>query len=293
MKNQKMGFWRHALFLGPASLAFALAVVVPFVISVIYSFTDWNGVANDIKFIGLDNFVRIFSGKSNFLGSFWFTLKISVVNVILINVLGTLLAVALTSAIRAKGLFRVAFYLPNTIGGLILGFVWQFIFVTGFPAIGQLLQSGFFNQQWLGTESTSFIGLVIVSVWQNVGYVMVIMTAALMGVPSDLIESARIDGASAVCTFFKVKLPLCMPYITVCLFWTISNAFKMFELNYSLTKGGPYGSTNSMALYIYNDAFANNKYGLATAESLVFFVIIMLITGIQMYFTGKKEREYQ
>ena len=134
---------------------------------------------------------------------------------------------------------------------------------------------------------------MIVSVWQNVGYVMVIMTAALMGVPSDLIESARIDGASAVCTFFKVKLPLCMPYITVCLFWTISNAFKMFELNYSLTKGGPYGSTNSMALYIYNDAFANNKYGLATAESLVFFVIIMLITGIQMYFTGKKEREYQ
>ena len=293
MKKQKMGFWRHALFLGPASLAFALAVVVPFVISVIYSFTDWNGVANDIKFIGLDNFVRIFSGKSNFLGFFWFTLKISVVNVILINVLGTLLAVALTSAIRAKGLFRVAFYLPNTIGGLILGFVWQFIFVTGFPAIGQLLQSGFFNQQWLGTESTAFIGLVIVSVWQNVGYVMVIMTAALMGVPSDLIESARIDGASAVCTFFKVKLPLCMPYITVCLFWTISNAFKMFELNYSLTKGGPYGSTNSMALYIYNDAFANNKYGLATAESLVFFVIIMLITGIQMYFTGKKEREYQ
>lgn len=291
MKKKKVGFWRHLLFLGPASAAFFIAVLIPFIISMGYAFTDWNGVANEVKFVGLKNFIDIFTGKSRFLDSFWFTLKITVVNVILISVVGTLLAAALTSKIKGTGIFRVMFYLPQTIGGLILGFVWQFIFVNGFPAIAQALHLDILNQQWLGTETTAFAALVIVSVWQNAGYVMVIMIAALSGVPSEMVESAKIDGAGSIKIFFKVKLPLCISYITVCLFWTIANAFKMFDLNFSLTKGGPYGSTNSLALAIYNDAFSNNKYGLATAESMVFFVIIMVITGIQFYFTNKKERE--
>lgn len=291
VKKKKAGFWRHALFLGPASAAFLIAVLIPFIISMGYAFTDWNGVANKANFVGLKNFIDIFTGKSRFLDSFWFTLKISVVNVILINIVGTLFAVALTSKVKGRGAFRVMFYLPQTIGGLILGFVWQFIFVNGFPAIAETFHIGILNQQWLGTESTAFAALVIVSVWQNTGYVMVIMIAALSGIPSEMVESAKMDGANAVTVFFKVKLPLCISYITVSLFWTIANAFKMFDLNFSLTKGGPYGSTNSLALGIYNDAFSNNKYGLATAESMVFFVIIMVITGVQLYFTNKKERE--
>ena len=159
------------------------------------------------------------------------------------------------------------------------------------PAIGKLLHFGPLMTPWLGTEMTAYAAIVIVSVWQGMGYVMVIMIAALTGISSELVEAAKIDGANAFQIFFKIKLPLCMPYITLCLFWTISQAFKMFDLNYSLTKGGPYGSTVSLALNIYNDAFANNKYGLATAESFVFFVIILVITSVQMYFSRKKEEE--
>lgn len=158
-------------------------------------------------------------------------------------------------------------------------------------AIGKLLHFGPLMTPWLGTEMTAYAAIVIVSVWQGMGYVMVIMIAALTGISSELVEAAKIDGANAFQIFFKIKLPLCMPYITLCLFWTISQAFKMFDLNYSLTKGGPYGSTVSLALNIYNDAFANNKYGLATAESFVFFVIILVITSVQMYFSRKKEEE--
>lgn len=290
-KKGKVSILGHLLFIGPASVVFTIAVVAPFIISLMYSFTDWNGVANDIKFVGLKNFIRIFSGKSDFLDSLLFTIKVAAITVFLTNVIGTMLAAALTSAIKFKGLFRVSFYLPNTIGGLILGFVWQFIFINGFPSIGDALHLAILKQQWLGTEITAVVAIVIVSIWQNAGYVMVIMTAALSGVSSDLVESAQIDGANGLKTFFKIKLPMCMPYITVCLFWTISNALKMFEINYSLTKGGPYGSTNSLGLAIYNDAFANNKYGLATAESLVFFLIILIITGVQMSITKRKEEK--
>lgn len=294
--NRKKSFnrpalWEHLLFLGPASIVFLIVIIIPFIISVGYSFTDWNGVSSNISFIGIKNFIDIFTGKSNFLGAFKFTFIIAICNVVCMNIAGIAIAALLTTKIPLQSAFRVVFYLPNIIGGLILGFVWQFIFINGVPAIGKLLHFGPLMTPWLGTEMTAYAAIVIVSVWQGMGYVMVIIIAALTGISSELVEAAKIDGANAFQIFFKVKLPLCMPYITLCLFWTISQAFKMFDLNYSLTKGGPYGSTVSLALNIYNDAFANNKYGLATAESFVFFVIILVITSVQMYFSRKKEEE--
>lgn len=296
MESRKKAFnrpklWEHLLFLGPSTVIFVIVILVPFLISIRYSLTNWNGVSADADFVGLKNYISIFTGKSSFLGAFRFTFIISVFNVIFINIIGIVMAALLTKKIPFQSLFRSVFYLPNIIGGLILGFVWQFIFVRGLPVIGSMLDIAFLSKPWLGTTATAYAAIVIVSVWQGMGYVMVIMIAALAGVPKELEEAARIDGAGEVSIFFKVKLPLCMPYITLCLFWTISQAFKMFDLNYSLTKGGPYGSTVSLALNIYNDAFANNKYGLATAESLVFFVIILVITSIQMYFSRKKEEE--
>jgi raffinose/stachyose/melibiose transport system permease protein len=280
------------LFLGPASIFFAIAVLLPFAFSIFYAFTNWNGISQEAALVGLKNFRAAFAPRSDFLNAFWFTLRMALVNIVLVTALGTTLAVALTTSMKLEGAFRVAFYLPQTMGGLILGFIWQFIFVSGFPSIGKLLCLGYFTQQWLGTESTAFTALAIVSVWQGVGYVMLIMIAALSGMPKEVLESARIDGSGALRTFVKIKLPLCMPYISVCLFWTTANALKMFELNFSLTKGGPYGSTVSMAMNIYNDAFSKNKYGLATAESLIFFVIILAITSLQMGFTKRKEKEY-
>lgn len=246
--NRKKSFnrpalWEHLLFLGPASIVFLIVIIIPFIISVGYSFTDWNGVSSNISFIGIKNFIDIFTGKSNFLGAFKFTFIIAICNVVCMNIAGIAIAALLTTKIPLQSAFRVVFYLPNIIGGLILGFVWQFIFINGVPAIGKLLHFGPLMTPWLGTEMTAYAAIVIVSVWQGMGYVMVIMIAALTGISSELVEAAKIDGANAFQIFFKIKLPLCMPYITLCLFWTISQAFKMFDLNYSLTKGGPYGST--------------------------------------------------
>lgn len=295
MKNRLQGikWWQHVLFLGPSIAAFVVVVVVPFVISIYYSFTDWNGVSGKVTFVGLKNFIRIFSGKTDFLNSFWFTFSMAVTSTFVVNALGILLAEVLTTKMRGRNTFRMIFFMPNLIGGLILGFIWQFIFVNGFPVIGEALGSAFFSQQWLGTETTAFLGILIVLVWQNVGYIMVIMIAAFSQVPSTLMEAATIDGAGTVKKFFLIKLPLSIPYIAICIFWTLANAFKMFELNISLTNGGPYGSTTSMALNIYKDAFTNNKYGLATAESLIFFLIVLIVAGGQRYMLSRKEKNLQ
>jgi len=291
-KKKPDGMLRHhLLFLGPSVLVFFIVVAVPFSISLVYSFTDWNGISNEIRFVGFENFKDIFSGNVRFLDSLWFTLRLTAVSVILINLLGLLLAVALTSRLPFRNPMRAAYYLPQTMGGLVLGFIWQFIFVSGFPALGDKLNLDFLAQQWLGTENHAFAALVIVNVWQNAGYVMIILIAGLAGISSELIESAKVEGSGPLHTLLRIKLPLCLPYLTVAIFWTLSNALKMFEINLALTKGGPYGSTTSMALNIYNDAFANNKYGLATAEALVFFAIILAFTSLQLYFSKRKERQ--
>jgi len=202
------------------------------------------------------------------------------------------LAVALTTQLAGSSWFRAIFFLPNTMGGVILGFIWRFIFVVGFAYIGKVTSLWLFQLSWLATFKTAFMGIVIVSVWQSVGYVMVIMIAGLVGVPQDLVESATLDGANAWHNLIYVRLPLCMPYITICLFWTLSCSLKLFDLIVALTAGGPYGSTTTMALNIYRDAFVNNKFGLATAEALVFSIIILFVTGSQLYWSKKMEADY-
>lgn len=282
----------HFVFLGPSTIIFIIIMLVPIFLTFGYSFTNWNGISGKADFVGLKNFITIFSGEGTFLDSFWFTFGIAIIVFILTNLLGIALAVVLTSRIPGSNWFRAIFFLPNTMGGVLLGFIWRFIFVVGFAFIGETLGLKLFQLQWLGTFKTASAGLVIVSVWQSVGYVMVIMIAGLVGVPQDLLESATLDGANAWQNLIRVRLPLCMPYITICLFWTLSNALKMFDLNVALTKGGPYGSTTSMAFNIYNDAFANNKFGLATAEALIFSLIILIVTSLQLYLSKKAEADY-
>lgn len=278
------------LFLMPAFIVFALVVIIPFFGSVYYSLTDWNGISKSPNFVGLGNYIRILSGRTGFTQSVLFTVKLSAAVVLISNMLGILLALLLTSGfVRHSNFFRSLFYVPNTIGGVILGFIWQFIFLLGFPMIGNAIGSAFLSQQWLGTEGGAFLALLIVNVWKSTGYIMIIMIAAFTGVDQSLIDSAKIDGAGFWSIFFQIKLPLCIPYISVCLFWSISSAFKMFELNYALTEGGPYGSTVSMALNIYNNAFVNNKYGIATAESIIFLLIVMVVTFLQLRITRKAE----
>jgi raffinose/stachyose/melibiose transport system permease protein len=283
----------HIVFLGPATLLFAVVVFIPFLISIYFSLTDWNGISKTMNFIGFNNYINIFTENSRFLQAFGFTFNISFVIVALTNIIGIGLAALLINKFFGSNLFRAIFFLPNTMGGVVMGYIWRFIFLLVIQYLGITLNWAIFKLPWLGTEETAFVALVIVSVWQGVGYVMVIMIAALAGVPLELSEAAKIDGASSWRTFWKIKIPFTMPYITVCLFWTIATAFKMFDINVALTKGGPYGSTTPMALQIYYDAFNSNRYGFANAESIVFFLIIFLVTSIQLFLSRRKERAYE
>lgn len=289
---KKTSQWlQQIVFVGPALVFFSLIVLIPFAMSMYYSFTEWNGVTSNVRWVGLDNFRRILLEDQDFRASFWFTIRFTLAAVLLTNLVGFGLALLLTQKLKARNPLRTVFFLPNVIGGLLLGFIWQFIFVRGFSAIGEMTQIGFFKLPWLGDSFTGFWALVIVSVWHGAGYLMVIYIAGLSNVPKDLVEAARIDGATRWQLLKSVLVPLIMPSVTVCLFLAISWAFKMFDLNLSLTGGGPYGSTRSVALNIYEEAFRNNRYGLGTAKAFLFFIAVSLITLLQVTYTKRKEVE--
>lgn len=279
------------VFVGPALLFFCLIVLVPFLMSFYYSLTDWNGVTSRVVWTGLDNFRQILWHDDVFRTSFWFTARYTLAAVVLTNIVGFVLALLLTQPLKTRNLLRTVFFLPNVIAGLLLGFIWSFIFVRGFAAVGKWTGIGFFELPWLGTASTAFWGMVIVSVWQMSGYLMVIYIASLLNMPRELIEAARIDGAGRFQMLKSIIIPLVMPAVTVCLFLAISWSFKVFDLNLSLTKGGPFGSTESVALNVYKEAFQNNRYGLGTAKAFIFFVIVAVLTTLQVYYTKRKEVE--
>jgi len=280
-----------ALFVGPALLAFCVIVLIPFFTGIYYSFTDWNGVNGTINWVGLDNFKYLFTEDKQFQQSFWITTKYTVVAIILTNVVGFVLAILVTQMLKTRNILRTVFFMPNLIGGLLLGFVWQFIFVKGFASIGQITGISLFGLPWLGDAKTAFWGIVIVSVWQGAGYIMLIYTAALQNVPQELIEAAKIDGASRWQILRHITIPMVAPAVTVCLFLTISWSFKVFDVNLSLTNGGPFKSTEMLALNIYTEAFVNNRYGLGEAKALIFFIVVAAITIIQVTYTKKKEVE--
>lgn len=290
MRN-KSQFMQQLVFIGPALFFFTLIMILPFILGMYYSFTDWNGVSGKVTWVGLDNFIRIFTNDPDFGKAFWFTTRFTIVAVVITNLIGFILAFLLTRPLKSRNFLRTVFFMPNVIGGLLLGFIWQFIFVRGFPAVGELTKIGFFNLQWLGTEATAFWGIIIVFAWQASGYLMVIYISALSNVPKDVIEAAHIDGANGWQTLRSVIVPLIMPAVTVCLFLAISWSFKMFDLNLSLTKGGPFRSTESVALNIYNEAFQNNRYGLGTAKAFLFFIVVAAVTLIQVRITKSKEVE--
>ncbi|QGQ97866.1 sugar ABC transporter permease [Paenibacillus psychroresistens] len=291
METTRKKFIHQLVFIGPAVFFFALILVIPFLMSIYYSFTAWNGVSTKVSWIGIANYKRIFFHDPDYYKSFWFTFRYAIFGVILTNLVGFLLALMLTQTLKLRNVLRTIFFMPNVIGGLLLGFIWSFIFVKGFASIGELTGLAFFNLPWLGDAPTAFWGIVIVTVWKGAGYVMVIYIAGLTNVPKDLIEAARIDGATKLQMLWKITLPLIMPAITVCLFLTISWGFKVFDLVVSLTKGGPFNSTESVSLNIYQEAFRNNALGLGSAKAVIFFLIVALITVIQVTITKKREVE--
>ncbi|WP_425292868.1 carbohydrate ABC transporter permease [Gracilibacillus kekensis] len=281
----------YAAFVGPALLFFLTIQIVPFIMGVSYSFTSWNGVSSAVEWVGLDNYIKIFTDDSKFFNSFVFTTKFMLAAVFISNIIGFGLALLLNIALKTKNILRTVFFIPNVIGGLLLGFIWQFIFIKGFASVGNLTGLSFFNQPWLGDEVTAFWGIVIVFAWQISGYMMVIYIAALQSVDKNLLDAAKIDGASSVRMLGSIIIPLILPAFTICFFLTISMAFKIFDLNISLTGGGPFNSTESVAINIYQEAFQNNRYGLGSAKSILFFIVVAIFTTVQVMTTKKKEVE--
>ena len=281
----------YVAFVGPALLFFFVIQIIPFLMGVYYSFTSWNGVSSVVEWVGFENYKRILTNDTTFFNSFLFTTKFMLAAVIISNGIGFGLALLLNTALKTRNLLRTVFFIPNVIGGLLLGFIWQFIFVRGFAAVGDLTNWSFFQLPWLGDETTAFWGIVIVFAWQISGYMMVIYIAALQGVDNTLIEAAKIDGASSLTVITKIIIPLILPAFTICFFLTISMAFKIFDLNISLTGGGPFNSTQSVAINIYQEAFQNNRYGLGTAKSIIFFLVVAVFTMVQVMITKKREVE--
>ncbi|GLC31102.1 carbohydrate ABC transporter permease [Clostridium omnivorum] len=280
-----------ALFVIPSLFIFINVVIIPFIIGVVYSFTNWNGFAfKGSSFVGLKNYAAAF-GDEKFTSSFWLTTKYTFVMIILVNVVGLALALLVTSKVKGKNLFRGVYFLPNLIGGLILGFIWKFIFTKFFEQLGELTHSSklFFN--WLDHPTAAFWALVIVGVWQMAGYVMVIYIASIESISDEVMEAADIDGANAWTKFRKITLPLITPAFTINLFVTLSNSFKQYDTNLSLTNGGPFGSTELITMNIFQTAFGYNKYAQAQAKAIIFFLIIMVITIVQVRTTKKREVE--
>ncbi|MCX7773265.1 MAG: sugar ABC transporter permease [Clostridia bacterium] len=278
-------FW---LFIGPCVVSLIVVVFVPTVIGLFYSFTNWDGI-NDMKFVGLTNFQKL-TTDSMFWERFVFTAKFAVASVIFINGIGLALAMLVTRRFKGRNILRTVFYVPNLIGGLILGYIWNFIFVDIFSAIGQALHIPFL-QGWLSNPATGFWGLIIVTVWQMAGYMMVIYVAYLENVPEDLLEAARIDGAQPTQVFYHIILPMIAPAFTINTFLTLSNSFKLFDQNLALTGGAPGNTTQLLALNIYATAFSANRLAYAQAKALVFFVIVGLISLIQVYYSKRMEVE--
>lgn len=292
MKSKRSAaFMQQLVYIGPALLFFTITMIIPFVMGMYYSFTNWNGVSGNVEWVGFDNFIQIFKDDPNFATSFWFTVKFTIVGVILTNIVGFFLAYFLTKPLKARNWLRTIFFMPNVIGGLLLGFIWQFIFIKGFATLGDVTGIPFFQLPWLGDATTGFWGIVMVFVWQSSGYLMVIYIASITNVSKEVLEAAEIDGANRFQVLKSIIMPLVMPAITICLFLAISWSFKMFDLNLSLTKGGPYRSTESLAMNVYNEAFLNNRYGLGTAKSLIFFLVVAAITLVQVKLTKSKEVE--
>lgn len=286
-KRKKYGlfFW---LFIAPALIALFMVVIVPLLYGIYYSFTNWDGI-NEPVFQGFTNYIKLLKDQS-FRDSLWFTTKFAVVSVILINVIGLSLALLVTQKIKGNNILRTIFFMPNLIGGLILGFIWQFVFISAFTAIGEKVGIKAL-EGWLSTTKTGFWGLVILTAWQMSGYIMIIYIAHLESIPEDVLEAAKIDGATSFQRFRYIIFPLVAPAFTVSLFLTLSNSFKLYDQNLSLTGGAPYNSTQMVAMNIYNTAFVNNNMAFAQAKAVIFFIIIAIISLTQVYYNKKKEVE--
>ena len=270
------------IFILPTLLAFLIGFIIPFAEGLYLSFCKFTTVGN-AKWTGLDNYKYALT-DSSFIHSFWFTTAFAVVSIILINVLAFALALLLTRKLKGTNLFRTVFFMPNLIGGIVLGYIWQILINCVLSLVGKPL---------LALNTTAgYWGMIILMCWQQIGYMMIIYIAGLQNVPDDLIEAARIDGSSTWSTLWRVKIPMVMPSITICVFLTLTNSFKLFDQNLALTAGDPNHLTEMLALNIYNTFYSRagaQWKGFGQAKAVLFCILVIVLSMIQLRATRSKE----
>ena len=277
MEKAVKKYW--PIFLLPTMAAFLIGFIIPFIEGIYLSFCNFTTI-KDAKFVGIQNYIEAFK-DSNFLGSFKFTTLFAIVSLVLINVFAFLIALALTQNIKGKNIFRTVFFMPNLIGGIVLGYVWQLIFDGIFVKFDTALKLN---------ETLGFWGLVILVAWQQIGYMMIVYIAGLQAIPGDIQEAAMIDGATRMQRLFRITIPNMMPSITICTFLTITNSFKLFDQNLALTGGEPLHKTEMLALNIYSTYYGRvGAEGVGQAKAVVFFVIVVAIGLLQLKLTRDKE----
>lgn len=275
-KNMKK-YW--PIFTIPVMAAFAIGFVIPFILGIYLSFTKFTTV-KDAHFVALANYRKLFA-DATYLHSFFLTLAFAIATIIIINIIAFFLAMALTRKFKGTNLFRTVFFMPNLIGGIVLGYIWQLIFS------GILVH---FNTALNLNARLGFWGLVILVCWQQIGYMMIIYISGLQAIPTDVMEATEIDGANGVQKLFRVTLPMMMPSITICTFLTLTNGFKLFDQNLALTGGAPMKQTELMALNIYQTFYGRVGFeGVGQAKAVIFFLIVIVMAGLQQYFTKSKE----
>ncbi|MCR5255726.1 MAG: sugar ABC transporter permease [Acetatifactor sp.] len=271
----------YALFTAPLMLVFICVVVVPFFIGIGYSFFSWDGLAkHQAEFVGFKNFIDVFSDQ-RFISSALRTTVFTLIAVVTVNVLGIFFALVVTTKLRVRNLARTMLFMPYLIGGLILGYIWKAVFQEYFLNIGW--------GNWTTDSIKGIAAMVIVTTWQMAGYVMIVYITGIMAIPNDVLEAASVDGAGYFQTLFKVKFPLLMPSFTICLFLTLSNCFKIYDVNVSLTGAGPGNALEMYSLNIYNEIFSLSNFGYGQAKAIIFFLIIAVVTLAQVTITKKKE----
>lgn len=279
------------IFVAPALLFFAVFTLLPMLGGAAYSFTNWNGLARTYSFVGISNYTEALRDPA-FMQALLFTLKYVVLMVLIQNALALGLALLIESRRRAKGAYRTVFFMPNLMSMIIGAFMWTFIFTKLLPELAEKASLPFLDQAWTSDPKISFFAIVIVSLWQGAGYMMIIYVAALQGVPQDLKEAARIDGANGWQLFRSITLPMITQALTICIFLTLNAAFNTFDVVYGLTGGGPGRKTEVVAMHIFQEAFNYNyRFGFANAKAMILFLIVLIFTLIQVKVMKRREIE--
>lgn len=282
----KLEFYQFVL---PALLFYALFFLIPLVGSIFYSFTDWDGISRNIGFAGIKNYMVVFTSDRQFIATLGSTALFAIISVFLINISALLLALLLDTNLRLRNVFRGIIFLPNSFSLIIVAFIMQFMFTKVYDGLVLFLQAEWLDVSWFGGKTAAMLAVTIALLWQSVGYYMVLYIAGLQTIDSSIIEAASIDGATGWKRFRSITFPLIMPSVTICLFLTIVNSFKQFELFFQMTGGGPGGATEVISLNIYKEAFVRNNLGYASAKAVILSLIILIVTMVQLrVFKGRE-----